>query len=54
MIFLFLQELLLFALVQLIGIFVVLKGAGLVREETVSFDFSPAEIIFFIIFFFQI
>lgn len=50
MIFLFLQELLLFALVQLIGIFVVLKSVG-VREETVFVDFSPAEIIFFIIFF---
>lgn len=51
MIFIFLQELLLFAFVQLIGIFVVLKSVGGVREETVSVDFSPAEIIFFIIFF---
>lgn len=50
MIFLFLQELLLFALIQLIGIFVVLKSAG-AREEIVSVDFSPAEIIFFLIFF---
>ncbi len=51
MIFLFFQELLLFALVQLIGIFVVLKSAGLIREETISVDFTPAEIIFFLIFF---
>lgn len=41
----------LFALIQLIGIFVVLKSAGLAREEAIPVDFTSAEIIFFIIFF---
>lgn len=47
---LFLQELILFAATQLIGIFVVLKNRALVQSQGVNFDLSAGEIIFFLIF----
>ncbi|MEK7659130.1 MAG: presenilin family intramembrane aspartyl protease [Patescibacteria group bacterium] len=46
---LFFQELLLFAATQLIGIFVVLKGQTLIKEQIIV-DFSVGEVVFSLIF----
>jgi len=47
---LFLRELLLFTAVQLVGIFVVLRGGALIQEQN-PLDLTVGEIIFFLIFF---
>ncbi len=50
MILLFLQELGLFALTQLIGIFVALKGKALVQEQNAIIDLTIQEVIVFLVF----
>ncbi|MEK7203655.1 MAG: presenilin family intramembrane aspartyl protease [Patescibacteria group bacterium] len=51
MIFLFIQELILFALAQLIGIFVALKSRTLIQGQNITIDFTAGEIIIFLILF---
>ena len=49
MIFLFIQELILFSLAQLIGIFVALKSRTLIQGQNITIDFTAGEIIIFLI-----
>jgi len=48
---LFLQELILFAATQLIGVFVALKSSQIVQEQDISLDLTIGQIIFFLAFF---
>lgn len=49
MIFLFLQELGLFVLTQLIGIFVALRSRTLIKEQDLTVDFTVGQIIVFLV-----
>ena len=49
MIFIFFQELGLFTLAQLIGIFVVLKSRTLIQGQNITVDFTIGEAIIFLL-----